>query len=56
MLNKDEVINYFKELKEKAAKIKDPNKKLSVVKDGLNRYTLAEWCEVGDILRNANLI
>ena len=56
MLNPQEVINYYKELKERVSKITDPVEKTTAVEKGLNKYTLNEWCEVGDILRNANLI
>ena len=56
MLDPQEVIQYYKELKEQVSKISDPMKKQSVVKQGLDKYSLNEWCEVGDILRNAKLM
>ena len=55
MLNSQEVIKHYKDLKEQVSKIADPVEKHIIVKRGLNKYSLNEWCEVGDILRNANL-
>ena len=56
MINPEEVISHFKDLKERAAKITDPDEKRRVVTRGLNKWTLEEWCEVGNILIRANLL
>ena len=56
MLNHDEVITHYKELKKKISQITDPDERYKAVKEGLNKYSLDEWCEVGDILHNAKLI
>ena len=56
MLNVEEVIAYFKELKRKASEIKDPVENFNFIVNGLNRYSLSEWCEVGIILRECKLI
>ena len=56
MLNPEEVINYYKDLKERVSKITDPEEKLRAVTHGLNKYSLDEWCEVGNILIRAKLL
>lgn len=56
MLNPEEVISYYKELKEEVSKIADPEEKQRAIERGLNKYSLEEWCEVGDILLRAKII
>lgn len=56
MLNPEEVISYYKELKEEVSKIADPEEKQRTIERGLNKYSLEEWCEVGDILLRAKII
>lgn len=52
----EEVINFYKELKERVSQIEDPEERRKVIDEGLSKYSLSEWCEVGDILRRAKLI
>lgn len=52
----EEVIKFYKELKEQVSQIKDPEERRRVINTGLSKYSLSEWCEVGDILHRANLI
>lgn len=56
MLNRDEVIHFYTNLKAKSSTIQDTNKKTKFVMSELGKYSLSEWCEIGHILRSANLI
>lgn len=55
-MNTEEVIEYFIDLSNKVANIEDPEEKRITLIRELNKYSLDEWCEVGKILRSANLI
>ena len=55
-LQPEEVIKHYKELKERVSKIKDLEERRIIIGEGLSKYSLSEWCEVGDILRRAKLI
>ena len=56
MLDREEVIRFYTELKKKVVSIKDPKERKKAILDGLNTYTLDEWCEIGDILISEKLI
>jgi hypothetical protein len=54
--DRDEVIKFFIDLKKKISAITDPVERRKAIHCGLNQYTLSEWCDIGRILRTANLI
>ena len=56
MIKPEEVIEYYKKLKQEVAQIQDPNQRRKTVIDGLEKYSISQWSEVGRILRSANLI
>ena len=56
MIKAEEVIQYYTNLKQEVAQIKDPNQRRKIAIEGLGKYNISQWCEVGRILRSANLI
>ena len=56
MLEYNEIIDYFKQVKKTASRIKNSKVKHKYVMHALCKYSLEEWCEVGEILRSANMI
>lgn len=56
MIKPEEVIQHYTKLKQEVAQIKDPNQRHKVAMDGLGKYSISQWCEVGRILKSANLI
>ena len=55
MVNKEEVISFYTELKKKVSEIEDPKERSKFIDKELDRYTLEEWSEVGRILAIENL-
>ena len=56
MIKAEDVIQHYTTLKQEIAQIKDPDKRHQIAMNGLERCSLSQWCEVGRILKSANLI
>lgn len=56
MIKPEDVIQYYTELKHEISQIKDPAQRLKTAMNGIEKYTTSQWCEIGRILRSANLI
>lgn len=56
MVEKDKVIEFYKNLKAKVSEIVDPIEREAYINKELGKYSLEEWCEVGKILVDAKLM
>lgn len=55
-MNEKEVIAFYENLKKQSSSILHEETRRQYICKELQRYSLADWCEIGDILRREGLL